>query len=108
MRRLVLAMLLVACNWGHTPSPDARPFCCDAAASAPDAGACAPSGSCTGGHECGNSCCAEGEACVNGACMCGPNPACGVGDICAAGGAQGGDQCGSICCGASGPCPGVR
>jgi hypothetical protein len=90
MRRLFLVLALAACHWGSSP-PDAR--------ATVDAAACGPSGSC-GGASCG-----VGEACVEGVCMCGTNPACAVGDMCAAPGPVGGDGCGSICCGASGPCP---
>jgi hypothetical protein len=72
----------------------------------PDAsGACQPTQGCAEGPACGGVCCDTGEQCVNDACRCGQNPACGAGDSCAAAGPIGGDACGAICCGASGPCP---
>jgi len=67
--------------------------------------ACHPSGTCANGPACGASCCASGERCEGGTCLCGTSPACGAGDTCEAPGPLGGDACGSICCGASGPCP---
>jgi hypothetical protein len=61
---------------------------------------CGSQGGC-GGPMCGNVCCTTGEQCVNGVCMCGPNPGCTSGYECAAGLISPG--CGSICCGSMGP-----
>lgn len=72
----------------------------------PDAAiGCAPSGGCAVGPTCGGVCCDTGEACIDGECRCGDNPACQPGDTCEAAGPIGGDACGAICCGVTGPCP---
>jgi hypothetical protein len=81
---------IIACG----PQPDANPASCAHQDVCGDRG-----------PACGAYCCDVGERCVNDACMCGSNPGCGSGDMCASPGAQGSDSCGSICCGASGPCP---
>ena len=81
----------------------ARP--CAAPADANPMTLCQPTGTCTTGPGCGAICCAAGEQCVSGTCMCGTAAACGDGDTCEAAGPLGGDLCGSLCCGASGPCP---
>jgi hypothetical protein len=70
--------------------------------------ACAPSGVCPYGPECGSgspggaiTCCGSGEQCVNGQCTCGGGSACGAGDQCA--GSV--DVCGELCCGTTVGCP---
>jgi hypothetical protein len=104
MRAIVILVMLLAACGSKSPAPDARPI--DAMlVGGPDAAmSCHASGGCPNGPACGTSCCGAGEECVNNTCMCGTNPACGVGDQCASGVAMP-NGCGSICCGASGPCP---
>lgn len=102
MARATLAvLLLLGCGGADGPPVDAA---MDAPLDAAPA-SCGPTGSCAMGPTCGAGCCAAGERCDRGTCRCGDNPACGVGDECAAAGPMGGDACGIVCCGASGPCP---
>lgn len=68
--------------------------------------ACAPSGSCTKGPECGSGCCGQGERCVNNVCMCGTDDACGADDDCGRPGPITPNACGVVCCRTSQQCPG--
>jgi hypothetical protein len=66
---------------------------------------CAPSGGCDSVPSCVHTCCAPGEACVDGECRCGGSPACEEGLTCAAAGPVEEGSCGVICCGEGVPCP---
>ncbi len=97
MRALVIIAVLVGCgdddSGGGGSHHDAAPV--DVPASS-----CDPSAVCSAGPQCGAVCCAAGEHCDNGTCMCGASAACLTGDYCVSGGpiapAAG---CGALCCG---------
>ena len=103
MTRWIVILVLAACG-GEGKSPPGGDGGIDASVPI-DGTSCAPANGCATGPMCGLTCCTQGHRCVNGACRCGMNMACGVGDSCEAPGPIGGDSCGSICCGATGPCP---
>jgi len=67
--------------------------------------ACRPSGACTTGPQCGAACCAAGEQCINGTCMCGTHASCTDGNTCQVGLPMPEQTCGNICCGATQICP---
>lgn len=68
-------------------------------------GNCGATGACTEGPECGGTCCAAGEACVDDACTCNGEASCTGGDVCAVSGPAG-ETCGVFCCGSpNNPCP---
>ena len=99
---LVLALAATAC-----PASKQGPMA-DAHRDAPAMPSCAATGHCSDGPACGGTCCGAGEACVNGACVCGTNPPCNTaqtGDTCQAAGPAMPGECGSICCGMTRPCP---
>ncbi|HTR56472.1 MAG TPA: hypothetical protein VMJ10_37620 [Kofleriaceae bacterium] len=101
----VVVLALAACSTSsHTVGRDAGTHV-DAIVRL-DGLSCLPAASCATGPTCGTTCCAAGEACVSGVCMCGMQPACTDGNTCNSP-VVSTDRCGSICCGATMVCPGV-
>ncbi|HEV7555580.1 MAG TPA: hypothetical protein VGO00_09015 [Kofleriaceae bacterium] len=96
MIRLLIVLSLFGCSGSSSSVPDAAVHL--------DGLSCAPSGTCAGA-QCGNTCCADGEACIDGTCMCGTNPSCTGGNMCASPVVKP-DRCGGICCGVTSVCPG--
>jgi hypothetical protein len=97
MIRLLIVLSLVGCSGSSSSVPDAAVHL--------DGLTCVPSATCSTGAECGNTCCAVGESCIDGACMCGTHGACTDGNMCVSPVVKP-DRCGAICCGVTSVCPG--
>jgi hypothetical protein len=99
--RIALLLALAACSSSGTGTGTAH----DAAVPL-DGLSCIATGSGCGGVMCGGTCCATGEACISGVCMCGNQPACTGGNNCVSP-IFSMNRCGTVCCGATAACPGV-